>query len=398
MNKMNKVSLTILTVAAILLVSMNMRPAITSIAPLLETIQAKLSLNSTVVSLLTAIPVICMGLFAPLAPILSRRIGFERAVSYCLILIAIATGLRYFASNALVMLASTAIIGVGLAVAGPSISGFIKKYFPQQVALMIGVYSIGIGLGASLGAGITVPLQHIFNVKWTFALAGWGLLALLSLFIWLYATKEARANISGQSNKKKFPWRNKRAILIMVFFGLQGSLNYSVTAWIVPVSQKNELSLTAAGTVITLFSLVQTATGFIIPALVSKFPNRLVWMLSSSFVTLIGLTLLSFVRYEFIPWTSAVLLGVGSGALFFLALLLPLDYTNNAEDAGAWTSMVQCGGYMIAGLGPALTGWIVDITNSYKYAFVVMSILCVFMILLCFSLYRSGDAREEITA
>ncbi|WP_040949392.1 CynX/NimT family MFS transporter [Gorillibacterium massiliense] len=387
---MNKKNTSFLVIISILLVSMNMRPAITSIAPLLETIQSELGLNSTMVSLLTAIPVVCMGLFAPVAPLISGRVGLERSVSYCLFIIAAATGMRYLADDATVMLASAGVIGIGLAVAGPSISGTIKRHFPDKAPMMIGVYSVGIGLGASLGAGITIPIQNLVASSWTAALASWSMLALLSLFIWIYATKNMKTVASRQPSTNRFPrfpWNEKRAILIMLFFGLQGSLNYSVTAWLAPISQTFGLTTSMAGTILTTFTIVQTVTGFIIPILVSKYSNRLFWMLLSSFSMLLGLISLSFFKYETIPWISSVLLGVGSGALFFLALLLPLDNTKNAEEAGAWTSMVQCGGYIIAGLGPAFTGLIVDISGIYENAFIMMSFLCIVMMAICFALF-----------
>lgn len=384
---MKKRNQALITTAAILFVSMNLRPAITSIAPFLETIQAELGLNSASVSLLTAIPVLCMGFFAPAAPVISRRIGLERTIRYCLLLIAVATGLRYWAHNNAVLLLSAALLGIGLAVAGPSLSGYIKRNFAERAPAMIGVYSVGIGLGASLGAGITIPLQQQLGISWSTALASWSLLAVASLLIWLYASANSRIAVSSTPSKRSFPWRNKRAILILLFFGLQGSLNYSVTAWLVPIAMKSGLSLTAAGTVVTVFAFVQMASGFLIPVLVSKHANRLIWMLSSSVVTLIGLLLLSFVNNGSVPWISAALLGVGTGALFFLALLLPLDNTSHAEDAAAWTSMVQCGGYILAGSGPALTGWIVDMTDSYANAFIAMSGICVVMMMVCLALY-----------
>ena len=55
--------------SSIFAISINLRPAITSIGPILETIREQLSLSNGQVSLLTAIPVICMGIFASLHPL-----------------------------------------------------------------------------------------------------------------------------------------------------------------------------------------------------------------------------------------------------------------------------------------------------------------------------------------
>ncbi|MDF2658422.1 MAG: major facilitator superfamily transporter, partial [Paenibacillus sp.] len=50
--------------AAIFLAALNLRPVITSVAPLLQTIQANTGMSGVAASLLTTLPVLCMGVFA----------------------------------------------------------------------------------------------------------------------------------------------------------------------------------------------------------------------------------------------------------------------------------------------------------------------------------------------
>ena len=64
---------------AIFLIALNLRPAVTSIGPLLDTIRNDLNLTNSEVSLLTAVPVICMGLFAPLAVHWLNKFGQKEA-------------------------------------------------------------------------------------------------------------------------------------------------------------------------------------------------------------------------------------------------------------------------------------------------------------------------------
>ncbi|WP_368087138.1 MFS transporter [Paenibacillus sp. cl6col] len=89
---------TILLILSLFLVSTNLRAAITSISPLLEDIQKDLGMNGMSASLLTTIPLFCMGIFAPMAASLSDRLGMERAITVCIGLIGIATAARFFAS------------------------------------------------------------------------------------------------------------------------------------------------------------------------------------------------------------------------------------------------------------------------------------------------------------
>lgn len=69
-----------LLIMGLILVAMNLRPALSSLSPLLSDVSASLGLSAARAGLLTTLPVLCLGLFAPLAPILARRFGAERVV------------------------------------------------------------------------------------------------------------------------------------------------------------------------------------------------------------------------------------------------------------------------------------------------------------------------------
>ena len=62
---------------ALVLAAINLRPGITSFAPLIERIAEELALSRGLISLTTALPVLCMGLLAPLAPRLAVRFGLS---------------------------------------------------------------------------------------------------------------------------------------------------------------------------------------------------------------------------------------------------------------------------------------------------------------------------------
>lgn len=151
--KKNKDS--ILIIFTIFAISINLRPAITSIEPLLETIREELALFNTQINLLTFVPVMCMGIFASLAPILNRKFGLTYTIYAMLILIGIMTGSRGFISGFPVLITTAFIIGIAIAVIGPLLSAMIKQYFPARAASIIGVYSFGMGAGSAASAGLT---------------------------------------------------------------------------------------------------------------------------------------------------------------------------------------------------------------------------------------------------
>src|SRR5918993_1371148 len=81
---------TAVLVAAIVAVALNQRPAVVAVAPVLGELRADTGLSSALAGLLTTLPVLCFGAFAPLAPRLARRIGLETAVGLSLGLLALA--------------------------------------------------------------------------------------------------------------------------------------------------------------------------------------------------------------------------------------------------------------------------------------------------------------------
>jgi CP family cyanate transporter-like MFS transporter len=99
-------------------VALNLRPAIAAVPPLLDTIQSDLGLSATGAGLLTALPVVCMGLFAPAGAALARRVGREAAVSCALALVGVGTLVRGAGASAVPLYAGTVVAGSGSPSAG----------------------------------------------------------------------------------------------------------------------------------------------------------------------------------------------------------------------------------------------------------------------------------------
>ena len=163
----------ILMIIALFIASLNLRPSINSIAPLLETIRTSLGMNASVASLLTSIPVLCMGLFAPVAVKFSGKWGIERVLGWSLLVIGVGTILRFFTDSTSFLLITAFIAGIGIAFAGPLLPGFIKRHFPKHVPSMIAIYTVALTLGAALSSSLIVPMQNSMN-SWQSALGIWA--------------------------------------------------------------------------------------------------------------------------------------------------------------------------------------------------------------------------------
>src|SRR4051812_9558819 len=74
----------ILLGASVVLIAFNLRPVFASLSVVLPEIIQATGLSATAASLLTTLPILCLGVFAPLAPWLGRRFGTERTLLGCM--------------------------------------------------------------------------------------------------------------------------------------------------------------------------------------------------------------------------------------------------------------------------------------------------------------------------
>ena len=174
---------TIWQVGALAAIPLNLSLATSAISPLLPTIRHEMGISAAVGGLLTTIPLLCMGVVAPLAPRLARRFGAEHVI---------AAGLVVLITSMLVR--SVPGIGAlfcGTLLLGASASGYvlvpgvIKRRFGSRTGPVIGLYSTGGLMGSVLGAGATVPLMHATGLSWRATLALWATIAAVTLFLWL---------------------------------------------------------------------------------------------------------------------------------------------------------------------------------------------------------------------
>ncbi len=386
------------SVFSLFILSMNLRASITSISPVLKNIQMDLQMSSAVVSLLTALPVFCMGIFAPLAGKLSERWGIELTIALSVLLIGVSTALRLIASSPVLLLVTAILSGIGIAITGPLISGYIKKHFPRSSSSMIGVYSAGMGIGASLSAGLVVPVMHAFHQSWNAALAIWSVFALAGVLVWIPIIKKSKQSQSTKnesgSQKSRLPWGNRYVWLLMIMFGLQSGVYYSLATWLAPKVQDVGYSDAYAATTVTVFSVMQMICSFIIPIIINNSTKRKPWMLLCALCSFTGIFMLIIGGIS--PVFCAALAGIGAGGLFPLAMILPLDATATPKEASDWTAMIQFGGYIISGIIPMLVGVIKDMTDTFDVALIALLFTLLVLMLLTLKVTTKKESTIQV--
>ena len=360
---------------ALVLAAINLRPGITSFAPLIERIATELSLSRSLISLTTALPVLLMGLLAPLAPRLAVRFGLERTIGLCLGLIALALLLRLFGENAALLIGTAAMVGAGIAVAGPLLSGFIKRYFFDRMGKTAAFYSLSMAVGGTIGVVLTAPATQLLGERWTWGLALWTLPAILALAIWLRLPNQAEAAVEQRAG---LPWGELRAWLVSIYFALQAGLFYALATWLVARYHEAGFSLLQSNAFFSGFMLIGLPSAFAMPWLAQRFGNRHLMMAGCGVLATICLLVIAS-RPQVQPLLICMLLGVALNGTFSMSLVLPMYEANTPLAVSRLTAMMLCTGYSLACFTPVLTGLGRDIAGHYEWPFFVLASMSALM-------------------
>jgi CP family cyanate transporter-like MFS transporter len=364
---------TVLLVAAVVAVALNQRPAVVAVAPVLGELRADTGLSSALAGLLTTLPVLCFGAFAPVAPRLARRIGLETAVALSLVLLAAGIALRLLSPLAL-LFAGSLLAGAAIAVANVLMPAYVKREFRRPGAVM-GMYSAALNIGAAAGAAATVPLADALGVDWRTALGLWLVLALAALALWLPVAGTGRAHrTSAPMPDGAGSWslfRQPLARRVTAYLGLQSVQFYSVAAWLPTLLADAGVPAREGGVLLGFANVVGAAGALLAPAQAGRMRTQRPLVLAVSVAYLVGLGgLLVSPASGTLIWVGAF--GLAQGGGFALALTLVVLRSPTPLAAARLGGVAQCLGYLLAALGPLVVGALHDGTRGWTWPLVVL--------------------------
>ncbi|NNJ17322.1 CynX/NimT family MFS transporter [Pseudomonas putida CSV86] len=352
-----------LLLLGLVLVALNLRPALSSMAPVLGDVSRSLGLSGSQAGLLTTLPVLCLGLFAPLAPLLARRFGSERVILGVLLCLAGGIALR---SNlgSFGIFAGSLIAGASIGVIGVLLPGIVKRDFPSHAGSLMGVYTMALCLGAALAAGATVPLGHHFGDDWRLGLGVWLVPALLAALIWLPQARQGHGAHHAAFQVRGL-WCDRLAWQVTLYMGLQSSLAYIVFGWLPSILIGRGLSPVEAGLVLSGSVIVQLLSALTAPMLATRGKDQRLAIVIVMLLTLVGLFGCLYAPLGGL-WGWAVVLGIGQGGTFALALTLIVLRSRDAHVAAHLSSMAQGVGYTLASAGPFAVGLVHDLSGGWN--------------------------------
>ncbi|MFB8199692.1 CynX/NimT family MFS transporter [Kitasatospora purpeofusca] len=374
-----------LLLTGILLVALNMRACLAAVSPMVGEIQRSFGLSATASGLITTVPVLFQGVGAPLTPRLTRRFGTERVVLGAVLVLGAGVLLRVLPSVA-ALYAGCVVIGVAIAVLNVSMPGLVKREFPDRAAAMTGVYSTTMLVGATMAAGLSVPLEHALGGGWEASLGAWSLLALVAAVAWLPQVLRARAardgaGAVGAANPPVAPvrpiqgiWRSPLAWQISLFMGISSLLVYTLVAWMPTILADHGMDRGEAGLVFAFSNLVQVAGAFLVPLFAGRMTNQRALAVAMALLNAVGIAVLLIAP---VPgaWVAAVILGVAQGGSLGLGLAFIVLRTDSAAGAAQLGGMSQAVGYLVAAAGPVGAGALRQATGGWTTVLALMLVL-----------------------
>jgi MFS transporter, CP family, cyanate transporter len=380
-----------LLLAGILVIAITLRAPLTVVGPLLGTISRHFGFSGTEAGLLNTLPLLAFAVFSPLAPRLSRRAGTERALMLAVIVLAAGVVLRSAPWEA-ALFSGTLALGAAIAMANTLLPALVKQHFPGRQGAMTGLYVATMGFGATVAAGVAVPLAGAVPGGWQTALGCWAGLAVPAAVLWIPQLRRgpgpgrSRQGPGGSGRTTggppagatpdpgvapgadrgagmAMPWRSPLAWQVTAFMGLQSLGFYVMIGWLPSLLSSHGVSAHAAGWILSLYQLVNLLVSLTMPLFIDRMAGQRAVACGAGLCCAAGYLGLILAPGAAVLWV--IVAGAGTGACFVLALsFMALRAQGPGQTAGL-SAMAQSVGYLVAAGGPVAFGFLRDASGTW---------------------------------
>lgn len=367
---------------AVATVALMLRPAATSLGPLLPEISDDLGGGGIGAGVLTALPPFIFGVLGLAAVPIGRRLGLSGAIVAALAVSVVGLLLRPVVGSMGVFLALSVLALVGGALGNVLVPAWVKRHSAgtQQRRLMA-IYVAVLSIGGSAGAMLAVPLTDLPGADalpavghgadrsggaWRGSVLAWALIALAPLVVWAVVARRTGHDFPRHGlDDAAVPvsiWRSPTAVALTAMFALQSTNAYTQFGWLPRIYTEGGVSAGMAGFYTALIAACGVLGGWIMPGVIERAPS-----LRTLAVICGGLTTIGYLGLLVSPHSLALLwalvLGVGGFAFPMVIALLPAR-TQDPLITARLSGIVQPVGYIFAAIGPLAVGAIVAATDS----------------------------------
>ena len=361
----------------VFLASVNMRAGLVLIGPLIPILKSYFDLNTTQISILAAIPLICFAGSSLIMGFVSRLGSSNKIITWSLITLSVALIARAFTGEIGLFIFSF-LMGISIAVMNYEIPAWVKEHAPNDSGFMTGIYVTIMGIFAAISIAITVPLAELNSLSWRMSMIPWIVIAILSALYWKIRMKD-----EGEVVVKKVPhfwqskaFKNPMAWALVFFFGLESMAFYATATWFPTLLTTKGFTLRDAAIAVSISGVIGSGVSIAVPHYVEKLEDpRWAIVLVSAVMTFAFFMITVQDGGILLVWLT--LSNIGISIVFPIALLLYGAKSESPEATRNLSTMVQSLAYILSSTGPLFMGMLHDHFNSWDVAMYGIVVLCI---------------------
>jgi MFS transporter, CP family, cyanate transporter len=388
-----------LALIGILLVAINLRPLVNALGAVIPELQAATGLSGTASGLLLALPTLCFALVGFAAPTLAGRLGTHRTVLLALLVLIGGQVLRALAPGLAALFLGSVLGLAGAAVGNVLLPGLVRLHFPQSIPAVTAGYTTLLTLGGTMGAGLTLPIEHALGGDWRTGIGMWAVTAVVAIVPWI-AMAIPRPPTAGHARSRRIPLSTLAhaplAWAMAGFFGAQSLQAYVVFGWLPAILTSAGVSDTAAAAQVAIITGIGIPIAAIVPWLLGRMPRQ-GWLIIGFGICYTAGYLGLILSPASATWIFSLLIGIGGGA-FPMSLTLIALRTRTAQGTIALSGFTQSAGYLIASIGPIGFGYLHDVTGGWTTPLIALILVVVVMVACGLLVVRPRTLETEIAA
>jgi CP family cyanate transporter-like MFS transporter len=206
------------------LLGVQLRLTVLAVPPVLPLIHRDLALSEKAIGLLSALPVLLLGIAAVPGSLGVARLGARRACIFGLAIVAAAGAARGAGPSVPILYGMTFAMGAGVALMQPTLPTLVGEWFADRAGLATAIYANGLVVSEAVPPVLTIPLiLPLVGGSWEWSLVLWSIPAAVTLVL-LTLTPHRPRPLAADGYRWWPEWR--RAFPLGMLLGGTGGLYF----------------------------------------------------------------------------------------------------------------------------------------------------------------------------
>ena len=160
------------------------------------------------------------------------------------------------------------------------------------------------------------------------------------------------------------------------YIAINSLIFYTALAWVAPSLEERGWSAEASGALFGVFAAAPILAAVFLPWLGQRISARRTLWAATAIATVVPLLFLAYA-----PHTATLLVvfvfGFANSGGFTISLSMLSEFVHDAAASARLTAMALTVTFLLAAIGPALAGLLLDLTSSWTAVYVILAVIAV---------------------